>query len=628
MNHRAVQVDRPHQANHNAMRIKSKSGLIFPLVMLPVIAVILFSRCAREMTTLTGGPRDTIPPVLVESEPPNYSVEFDSKEIEIEFNEFIQLEEMEQQFLSSPPFEEDPEIKMKGKGIEIELQEPLEDSTTYTLNFGNAIVDYTEGNPIRNFKYVFSTGKSLDSMRVEGRAYDAFNLKARENVLVMLYDELNDSVPYKRIPDYVSRTDEQGYYSISNIRQDTFKVFALDDLNNNYLYDSREEQIGFVDSLAIFEKQMIEQYDTIYSQQPANTMIPADSLPIDTIIHRKYMGYPPETFIMAMFNEASREQYLKSYQRKQPMKVDFIFNRPIRDSLRFTLLDSVERKNWYIKKTSRQGDTVSYWLRDTSLYYQEYLKFQVGYQQLDSTNQLQWTSDTLELSYIFEEGEKTAQDTLEIENNASKNFNLNQKLRLTLPYPVQSIDTASITLEEMVNDSVVKPAKFQIERQESNLRSVYLDVKWKPNANYHLTLLPRAIRNIYGVYHDTLDVRLKTRPEHYYGSLKVRLTSMDSDFILQLVQSSKDEEDVIREQYTKDMKEGVITFNYLPPEEYLLKIIFDRNGNKEWDTGDYLEHEQPEKVRYNPEKVNIRSNWDYDLDWDVGKKNTKPERRQ
>src|SRR6056297_107439 len=312
MNHRAVQVDRPHQANHNAMSVKSKSGLIFPLVMLPVIAVMLFSRCAKEMTTLSGGPRDSIPPVLVESEPPNYSVEFDSKEIEIEFNEFIQLEDMEQQFLSSPPFEEDPEIKMKGKGIEIELQEPLKDSTTYTLNFGNAIVDYTEGNPIRNFKYVFSTGKTLDSMRVEGRTYDAFNLKARENVLVMLYDELNDSVPYKRIPDYVSRTDEQGYYSISNLRQDTFKVFALDDLNNNYLYDSQEEQIGFVDSTVVFEKQMIERYDTVYSRQPEKTMLPEDSLPIDTIIHRKYRGYPPETFVMAMFNESKQEQYLKS----------------------------------------------------------------------------------------------------------------------------------------------------------------------------------------------------------------------------------------------------------------------------------------------------------------------------
>src|SRR6056297_1100622 len=312
MIHRAVQVYRPHQAKDRVMDINRQSRFIFPLVMLPVIAVMLLSRCAREMTTLTGGPKDTIPPRLVESKPPNYSVNFDSKEIDIEFNEFIQLKEMEQQFLSSPPFEEDPEIKMKGKGIEVELKEPLRDSTTYTLNFGNAIVDFTESNPFRNFKYVFSTGDALDSMQVQGRVYDAFNLKARENVLVMLYDELKDSVPYKRIPDYVSRTDEQGNYSISNVRLDTFKIFALDDLNNNYLYDSQEEQIGFVDSTVVFEKQMIERYDTVYSRQPEKTMLPEDSLPIDTIIHRKYRGYPPETFVMAMFNESKQEQYLKS----------------------------------------------------------------------------------------------------------------------------------------------------------------------------------------------------------------------------------------------------------------------------------------------------------------------------
>lgn len=610
------------------MNSNSRSGYLFPLVMIPIIAVMLFSRCAREMTSLSGGPRDTIPPKLLESEPPNYSVEFDRKEIEIEFNEFIQLKELEQQFLSSPPFEEDPEIKMKGKGIEIELKESLKDSTTYTLNFGNAIVDYTENNPLRNFKYVFSTGKDMDSMRVEGRAYDAFNLQARENVLVMLYDELNDSVPYNRIPDYVSRTDEQGYYSITNVRQDTFKIFALDDLNNNYLYDSQEEQIGFVDSTVVFEKQMIEEDDTIYSRQPANATTPADSLPIDTIIQRKYMGYPADTIIMAMFNETGKEQYLKSFQRKQPMKVDFIFNLPLRDSLRFALVDSVERKDWYIKKTSAQRDTVSYWLKDTSLYYQQYLKFQVGYQELDSMSQLQWTSDTLELSYLFEEGEKTSQDTLKIENNASKTFNLNQQLRLTLPFPVQSIDTSRIRLEQTVNDSVVKPAKFHIQRKERNLRSVYMDVKWKPNTNYHLTVLPQAVKNIYDVYHDTLDVRLKTRAKDYYGSLKVGLPGLESEFIIQLVQSSNDEEKVIREQYTGDMKDGLVTFEYLDPEEYLLKIIFDRNGNKEWDTGDYLKHEQPEKVRYNPEKINIRSNWEYEVDWDVGQQPTKAERRQ
>lgn len=591
---------------------------ILPFVMVPLVAALVLSRCAKEMTTLSGGPKDTIPPRMVESDPPNYSVHFDSREIEVQFNEFIQLQEVQQQFLSSPPFEEDPEINMKGRGFIVELKDTLRDSTTYTLNFGNAIADYTEGNPLRNFKYVFSTGDELDSLQIQGQVYDAFNMKERENVLVMLYDERQDSVPYNKIPDYVSRTDEEGFFSITNIRHDTFKVFALNDMNSNYLYDSPQEDIGFVDSAVTFEKQWIERDDTIYTEKPApgDTVMP----PIDTVIHREYMGYPVKKFSIGLFNEVSEEQYLKSFQRKRPMKLDFVFNRPIRDSLRISLLDSAEHHNWYLKRSSAKGDTMTYWVKDTALYNQEYLKMSVGYQDLDSANQLQWTTDTVELSYLFEEGERGRMDTVSLNTNLSGNLDLNKKIRLAHPYPVSRLDTNRMRLERMQKDSVLGRAGFQTKRVEDELRFFELSAGWKPETTYRLQLLPGAMKTIYPVHHDTLTVQSKTRAEDYYGSLKVELPGMDSLFILQLVKSSGEEEQVIREKYREDMKEGVVSFNYLHPDKYQLKIIFDRNGNRKWDTGDYLEHQQPEKVRYNPEEINIRANWDYDLEWNVGKK--------
>jgi len=608
------------------MQRKNKIRNILGLFVLAAGMMLVFTRCAKEMTSLSGGPRDTIPPKLVESEPPNYSVHFDSEEIQIEFNEFIQLQEVQQQFLSSPPFEEDPEIKMKGKGIEIELKEPLQDSTTYTLNFGNAIVDYTEGNPLRNFKYVFSTGDALDSMRVAGRVYDAFNLRARENVLVMLYDTMQDSVPYREIPDYVSRTDEEGFFSISNVRVDSFKLFALDDLNGNYLYDSPDEAIAFVDSAVTFEKQWIEHTDTIYSRDTTEQGVVVDSSLVDTVIHHRYRGFPTRDYLLSLFNEDKKEQYLRSFQRNRPMKADLIFNAPILDSVRVSLIDSVERDDWYLKQMAPTRDTITYWLKDTALYHQEYVRFELEYQTTDSLNNQVWTTDTLDMSYLFEEGERARTDTVALTSNAKGNVDLNQDLRFSYPYPIQSIDTSAIRLHKTRQDSVVGSADFSLERDSQRLNRFHLAVDWEPDSSYRLRIMPQAVKSIYRAYHDTLNASFKTRPEDYYGSLIVSLPEADSSFILQLIQASGEEEKVIREQFPEDMKEGSITFSYLDPGEYQLKYIFDRNGNREWDPGDYLNHVQPEKVRYNPELIEVRSNWEYEIQWDISQEPSIKER--
>jgi hypothetical protein len=606
--------------------MKDKTGYILYSFVLLLMVMVVFSRCAKEMTSLSGGPRDTIPPKLVESDPPNYSIHFDSKEIRIEFNEFIQLNEVQQQFLSSPPFEEDPEIKMKGKGIEIELKEPLKDSTTYTLNFGNSIVDYTEGNPFRNFKYVFSTGDALDSMRVAGRVYDAFNLKARENVLVMLYDEMKDSVPYNQIPDYVSRTDEEGFFSITNVRNDSFKLFALNDLNANYLYDSPDEEIAFVDSAVTFEKQWIEYDDTIYSRDTTEQGVLIDSSSVDTVIHHNYRGFPTEEYLLALFNEDKREQYLKSFQRNRPMKADLVFNAPLLDSMRISLIDSVQREDWYLKERAPSGDTLTYWLKDTAVYRQEYVQFKLEYQAKDSLNNLVWNTDTLDMSYLFEEEDTLGTDTLELTSNARGNVDLNQDLQISYPYPIQNIDTSAILLHKTQDDSLIRAMDFTLKPDSQRFNRFYLSVDWDPASSYSMRIMPQAVKTIYRAYQDTLKTTFKTREEEYYGSLTVSLPGAESDFILQLIQPSGDEEKVIREQFPEDMKKGSITFRYLDPGEYQLKYIFDRNGNGEWDPGDYINHLQPEKVQYNPERIEVRSNWEYEIQWNVSQEPTIKER--
>ena len=602
--------------------MRRRIGDILVIAIVTGIAIITFSRCAKQVTP-QGGPRDTIPPEVVKSEPPNYSVNFESEEVEIEFNEFIQFNELQQQFLSSPPFEEDPEIQLKGKGFQIEFIEPLRDSTTYTLNFGNAIQDFREGNPLRNFKYVFSTGPELDSMEVQGHVIGALDLKPRENILVMLYEDLKDSVPYNQIPDYVSRTNEDGSFNISNIRNDTFKIFALGDENSNYLYDNIQEAIAFRDSFVTFSEEKIEQHDTIYHEEYADTLeeyadtldVP-DSLRIDTIIHREYYGYPSQDIALRLFNEEAKDQYLRTSQRESPGKVDFIFNKPVEDSIDIKLLDSIDHADWYLRETSLQRDTITYWLKDSSIYNKRYLGFEVGYHGTDSLNNEVWITDTIEAGYFFEEGEREALDTVELSSNVGNSFDLNRDVRLRFPYPIQSVDTGKITLQQEV-DTLFQEKQFNFRRDTQKLNTAWLSVDWDGETNYRLQVLPQAIQSIYNAYHDTLEVSFNTQAEDHYGSLMFGIEEAESDIILQLLTASGDSENVVREKYGRKGEKSTIRFDYLDPGDYRLRLIYDRNGNQEWDTGNYLKNIQPEKVIYHPETFNVRSNWEYEQDWDV-----------
>ena len=221
--------------------------------------VILCWNCAQQGSP-TGGPRDEDPPVVVESEPPNYSTRFEAKKILITFDEFVVLDNVNQELIVSPPMEEKPEVKLRKKTMVVQFEEALKDSTTYTFNFGSAIKDLHEGNKLLNFEYVFSTGDVLDSLSVKGTLKYADDLsEPEEPISIMLYDDLRDSVPLIDIPLYVGRSDDSGVFSVNNLRPDTYKVFALKDGNNNFLFDLPSEEIAFLDTSLIVNAEFARQ---------------------------------------------------------------------------------------------------------------------------------------------------------------------------------------------------------------------------------------------------------------------------------------------------------------------------------------------------------------------------------
>ncbi|MFO7827113.1 MAG: Ig-like domain-containing protein [Bacteroidales bacterium] len=625
------------------MKLKNKYAGLFLIAIL-----FLISSCAKIVAP-TGGPKDEEPPTIISSNPQNYSVNFSDDQIKIEFDEFIQLKDLNQNLIVSPPLEETPEVTVKGKTLNIEFLSELKDSTTYNIYFGSSVQDYNEGNPIENFQYVFSTGAYIDSLSIEGKVLNAFNLIPEEDVFVMLYSDFSDSVPMKKIPEYISKTDEEGFFRINNIRNEKFKLFSLRDANKNYLYDLNNEGIAFSDSVVQFKLETETIIDTVFvhdslltdpdemvvdsiyipSQQFSADSIVTDSSefvndslvvithkPIDTIITRIRPYFPVPLYYLMFFNEDKETQYLANSKRDDKRKIELMFNKPIKDSLILELLDTTIESSWYIKETNITNDTIFYWLTDSSLYNSPDLNTTISYQKEDSNLVYHWTTDTINFRY-FEPKQQKGQvpdTTLNMQLNVKKNatFDLNKNITIKFNTPIDFVDTSKIKVITTI-DSLDQAFEYKLFKDSVYFRKYILSTDFGEDSNFKLEIYPGAFGDIYGMVNDTSIIEFKTQKLDFYGKILANITGIDSTFqvIAQLIIAQKDTEKVYREQIVQ--KDQIIDFEYLPPEEFLFKVIIDRNFNGKWDTGEYLEHLQPEEVYYYDNPIKVRSNWDIEI---------------
>ncbi len=624
------------------MKIKYLQNAIFFFI------ILWISACAKIVAP-TGGPKDEEPPKIVSSSPQNYSTNFSDDQINITFNEFIQLKDLTQNLIVSPPLEEKPDVTVKGKTLNIQFPSELKDSTTYNIYFGNSVQDYNEGNPIENFQYVLSTGDYIDSLSIEGKVLNAFNLLPEEDVHVMLYSDFADSVPMKNIPEYISKTDKEGFFRINNIRNEEFKLFSLRDENRNYLYDLDSEGIAFSDSIVKFHLETETIIDTIFvhdsllsnpdelvidsiyisSQQYAadsletdTSKIVNDSLviikhkPVDTIITQTRPYFPVPLFYLMYFNEDKETQYLDNSIRDDKRKLELMFNKPIKDSVIIELLDTTIESKWYIQENNINHDTIFYWLTDSSLYNKGDLKTTISYQKEDSNLVYHWVTDTINFRYFDTEQQKgqAADTTLGIRINVKNNatFDLNKPITLNFNKPVHSVDTSRMKLF-VKEDTLENPVTIKLAKDSVYFRKYNIVNEFDEDASYRLEILPKAFVDIYDTPNDTIMIEFKTRKFDYYGKILANITGIDSSFqiIAQLVVSKKDSEKVYRERIIK--KDQTVEFGYLPPEEFLFKVILDTNFNGKWDTGEYLEHRQPEEVFYYDNAIKVRSNWDIEI---------------
>jgi len=593
--------------------------------------VLLVMSCAKIVTP-TGGPKDVTPPEIKSSLPENYSTRSKTNEVKITFDEFIQLKDINKSLIISPPLSEKPIIRVKGKTLIIRFETELNDSTTYNIYFGEALQDFNEGNPYKNFQYVLSTGDFIDSLAITGKVLNSFNLTPVEGVYVMLYSDLADSVPYKQIPEYLSKTDKNGVYRINNIRKDTYKVFALKDGNNNYRFDVNSEEIGFSDTLITFMMESVTKTDTLFknsnnsiNQSEINNDLKKKSSllkVIDTIITYTAIEYPVKNYTLLLFTEDYEPQYLKNTKRDEVYKLDLIFNKPVKDSLILNFLDNPKAR--FIEEFNAQKDTFIYWLRDTVDYNKPEFSCTVSYQKLDSTKQYIWKTDTLKMRYIEnkkpkkEEQKEEEKTKLNISMNLKdrSTFDLNKQILLTSNTPIENIDTTKISLYSIL-DSVETIIPIALKPGKKNLREFLLLNNYEENTTYRLEIYPSAFNDIYGNQNDTIITNFKIQKLDFYGKLLVNIKGLNTEenIIVQLITAGKKgEESITKKQINKDQ---VVEFAFLPPKEFMVKLVFDKNDNGKWDTGNYLTQVQPEPVIYYEKAVNIRSNWDVEISIDL-----------
>jgi len=511
--------------------------------------------CANQVAP-TGGDKDIIPPKPVKIIPENFSTNFHRKEIAIFFDEFIQLKDVTSQLIVCPPLKYPVKTKVKGKQLQIEISDTLQPNTTYTFNFGGSIVDLREGNAIENFQYVFSTGDVIDSLIVEGKVENAFDKKTEKGILVMLYRGNVDSLSLTTLPDYFARTNDSGLFQVRNVSPLNFKIFSLKDANSNYLYDSKDETIAFSDSLV---------------EAGAKNMN------------------------LSMFKETPKQQLLKSFS-DEPGKAVLVYSQALQEPIRF--LSDTSSLRLYSTTYSKNNDTITFWLRN---------------QTADSLNLL-IGKDTISVRLRKAEAKGKFKYTPVLSTqyppNSETAIDLNQFIDLTFNHPIEIFALENISITE---DTI--PIKPKIHFIDSLKRVLHIEHSWKEKIKYNIFLPPGSLTDIFGTKNDTLKYFFKTKSIIDYGTVLLHLQISEAGTCI--VQLVDEKDNVIRQ--TQFAADTTISYEYLDPKTYRLKIIFDTNKNGKWDTGNYSSHQQPELVTYYPEPVTVRANWDVDLKWIIAK---------
>ncbi|MFT4984360.1 MAG: hypothetical protein ACI9Q9_001425 [Flavobacterium sp.] len=524
-----------------------------------LLLLVIIVSCAKR-GTITGGLKDTIAPALKISFPENFNTNFKGNEIKLVFDENVKLKNLNKQLVISPPMKYEPIISptTATKSISIKIKDTLQANTTYSFNFGQSIADNNEGNPLNQFKYVFSTGNHIDSLALGGRIKDAYDIEVEPFVSVMLYevnDSFKDSVIYKENPRYITNTlDSLKTFRLENLKAGKYMLIALKDLNNNNKFDPKKEKIGFIKHLITIPN------DTVYELELFKETLPFKAFkPAQASGNRLLMSYEGN-----MKLAESRPNIV--LQNNAIILPTVITQFPKKDSLQI----------WY---KPIKADSLALIVKKNS--YKNNFSFKIKDQK---------------------------KDTLSI--TALQNGTLHFRDRFTLETvtPLVAFDNSKIQLTNKDSIAVAFTTKYDDFNQK-----LFFDFKKEPSEKYTLTVLPGALTDFFDVSNDTLSYKLITQSTSDYGNLRVQLQNVK--YFPVIVELTNKKGDIIAAEYSEN--NTTVDFNLLEPALFTLRIIYDQNKNKVYDTGNYLEKKYAEEVIYFSKEIDIRANWDVEQVFDL-----------
>ena len=596
-----------------------------------LVSVIIAMYACASMGTPDGGPEDYDPPKFVRSTPEPNAINYNKKKVTIEFDEFIKLEKATEKVIISPPQAEAPEVRASGKRVIVQFQDSIKQDITYTIDFGDAIVDNNANNPLGQFAFAFSTGNTVDTMAVSGTVLNAENLEPIKGIQVGLHKNLNDSAFVKLPFDRISRTDSRGRFTIRGVAPGKYRIYALMDGNQNYFFDSKTEQVAWSDSLIVPSMEPAVRQDTVWN--------PLDTAKIDTIKTVNYTRFLPDNIMLLAFKEENDFQYLQKSERPKTNQFSIYFSAKNKELPAVKGLDFDEQK--LIVEANSRKDSLLYWITDTVLCERDTLTLQLDYWATDTLKQLVPKTDTLrfvnkiprerrlamreeEMKKKEKERKKRARkgDTLSVETkflginvDAPSSLDLNRNITVSFDEPITSIDTAAIHMTHKV-DTVWQDIPFLFVTDTVAPRRYEILADWKPGDEYRLNIDSLAFQGVYGLRTDKVEKSLKVKTLEDYGTLYLNITGAGPHAIVQLLNSS---DAVIRQQPVTD--KGTCDFYFLQPStKYYIRLFNDSNNNGKWDTGSYEQKLQAEEVYYFPKVWEMKANFEFEENWDINAK--------
>ena len=591
------------------------------------VFLLVLASCAR-MGSPDGGWYDDTPPRVVSSSPANQGVNVKAKKITINFSEYIKLDDPQNKVVISPPQLEMPEIKAAGDRIIVELKDSLKANTTYTVDFGDAISDNNEGNPLGNYTFSFSTGDHIDTLEVSGYCLNAKDLEPIKGLMVGLYSNFEDSLFHKEPMMRVSRTNGSGHFTIKGVAPGAYRCFALQDNDGDLVFGQKSEIIAFNNDSIKPSSKLDARPDTIW----------LDSLHIKDIVPIRYTHFLPDDITLMCFQEPQTDRYLLKTERNTPERLGMYFTYGSDSLPRLRGLNFDER-NAFILEASQKNDTLTYWLADTTLVNKDTLEIEATYLMTDTLGALVSHTDTIaftaKTSYAkrmkakqkeFEDWQKEQErkkkhkepydsimpaEPLIMKFSTNNLLDPNQRLYIETPQPLSSCDTTAIHVSVLA-DSVWNdyPHSFR----QVGIRRYEVVADWVMGQEYQVEIDSAAFQSIYGLTTHPIKQKIKVRTEDEFSSLLMELSGVNlkDSIVVQLLDTG---DKVVRQ--TLADADGLAEFPYLKPGNYYVRAYIDKNGNGQWDTGIYDQNLQPEPVYYFHEKVECRQKWEINRQWNL-----------